>query len=69
MKIMKIRGKIPTFYPMIAAHSCMIHGVKPKEFVFHFDIVGPIKGATMQATLHKLDELKTNFQVVSFFKS
>ena len=39
---------------MLLAHACMIHGVKPEELVLHSDNGGPMKGATMLATLHKL---------------
>ena len=36
------------------AHACMVHGVQPEELVLHADNGGPMKGATMLATLHKL---------------
>jgi transposase InsO family protein len=39
---------------MLLAHACMIHGVRPEELVLHSDNGGPMKGATMLATLHKL---------------
>jgi len=39
---------------MLLAHACMIHGIKPDELVLHSDNGGPMKGATMLATLHKL---------------
>jgi putative transposase len=39
---------------MLLAHACMIHGVQPEELVLHSDNGGPMKGATMLATLHKL---------------
>jgi len=39
---------------MLLAHTCMIHGVQPEELVLHSDNGGPMKGATMLATLHKL---------------
>jgi len=39
---------------MLLAHACMINGVQPKELVLHSDNGGPMKGATMLATLHKL---------------
>ena len=39
---------------MLLAHACMIHGVKPEELVLHSDNGGPMKGATMLATLHNL---------------
>ena len=38
----------------LLAHACMIHGVQPEELVLHSDNGGPMKGATMLATLHKL---------------
>ena len=39
---------------MLLAHACMINGVQPEELVLHSDNGGPMKGATMLATLHKL---------------
>ena len=39
---------------MLLAHACMIHGVQPEDLVLHSDNGGPMKGATMLATLHKL---------------
>ena len=39
---------------MLLAHACMIHGVQPDKLVLHSDNGGPMKGATMLATLHKL---------------
>ena len=39
---------------MLMAHACMIHGVQPRDLVLHSDNGGPMKGATMLATLHKL---------------
>jgi putative transposase len=39
---------------MLLAHACMTHGVQPEELVLHSDNGGPMKGATMLATLHKL---------------
>lgn len=36
------------------ANACLIHGVQPEKLVLHSDNGGPMKGATMQATLHKL---------------
>ena len=39
---------------MLLAHACMIHGIKPEELVLHSDNGGPMKGATMLATLHNL---------------
>ena len=39
---------------LLLAHACMIHGVRPEELVLHSDNGGPMKGATMLATLHKL---------------
>ena len=39
---------------MLLAHACMVHGVQPEELVLHSDNGGPMKGATMLATLHKL---------------
>ncbi len=38
----------------LLAHACTIHGVQPKDLVLHSDNGGPMKGATMLATLHKL---------------
>jgi transposase InsO family protein len=34
--------------------ACLIHGVQPDDLVLHSDNGGPMKGATMLATLHKL---------------
>jgi len=39
---------------MLLAHACMIHGVVPDKLVLHSDNGGPMKGASMLATLHKL---------------
>jgi transposase InsO family protein len=39
---------------MLAAHACSIHGVQREQLVLHSDNGGPMKGATMLATLHKL---------------
>jgi putative transposase len=39
---------------MLMAHACSMHGVQPDELVLHSDNGGPMKGATMLATLHKL---------------
>jgi len=39
---------------MLLAHACMTHGVQPEELVLHSDNGGPMKGATMLATLHRL---------------
>ena len=39
---------------MLLAHACMLHGVEPDKLVLHSDNGGPMKGATMLATLHKL---------------
>jgi putative transposase len=39
---------------MLLAQACLIHGVQPEELVLHADNGGPMKGATMLATLHKL---------------
>jgi transposase InsO family protein len=39
---------------VLLAHACMVHGVRPEELVLHSDNGGPMKGATMLATLHKL---------------
>ena len=39
---------------MLLAHACMINGVQPEELVLHSDNGGPMKGATMLATLQKL---------------
>lgn len=38
----------------LLAHACMVHGIPPEELVFHSDNGGPMKGATMLATMHKL---------------
>jgi transposase InsO family protein len=39
---------------MLLARACMLHGVRPQKLVLHADNGGPMKGATMLATLHKL---------------
>ena len=39
---------------MLLAHACMTHGVQPEKLVLHSDNGGPMKGATMLATLHRL---------------
>jgi transposase InsO family protein len=39
---------------MLVAEACAFHGVKPEELVLHSDNGGPMKGATMLATLHNL---------------
>ena len=39
---------------VLIAHACMVHGVQPEELVLHSDNGGPMKGATMLATLHNL---------------
>ena len=39
---------------ILLAQACLIHGVRPEELVLHSDNGGPMKGATMLATLHKL---------------
>jgi transposase InsO family protein len=39
---------------MLLAHACMLNGVQPEELVLHSDNGGPMKGATMLATLQKL---------------
>jgi len=39
---------------MLLAHACMIHAVTSEQLVLHSDNGGPMKGATMLATLHKL---------------
>ena len=39
---------------MLLAHACRVHGVQPDQLVLHSDNGGPMKGATMLATLHKL---------------
>ncbi len=39
---------------MLMAQACLLHGVQPEELVLHADNGGPMKGATMLATLHKL---------------
>lgn len=35
-------------------HSCLLHGVQPDTLVLHSDNGGPMKGATMLATLQQL---------------
>ena len=39
---------------MLLAHACLVHCVQPEELVLHSDNGGPMKGATMLATLQKL---------------
>jgi transposase InsO family protein len=39
---------------MLVAQACAFHGVQPEELVLHSDNGGPMKGATMLATLHNL---------------
>jgi len=39
---------------VLMAHACLLHGVQPEELVLHSDNGGPMKGATMLATLQKL---------------
>jgi len=39
---------------MLLAHACSMHGVQSEQLVLHSDNGGPMKGATMLATLHKL---------------
>lgn len=39
---------------MLVAQACVFHGVQPEELVLHSDNGGPMKGATMLATLHNL---------------
>ena len=39
---------------MLLAHACSIHGVQHEGLVLHSDNGGPMKGATILATLHKL---------------
>ena len=39
---------------MLLAQACAIHGVHSEQLVLHSDNGGPMKGATMLATLHKL---------------
>jgi len=39
---------------MLLAHACMVNGVQPEKLVLHSDNGGPMKGATMLATLHNL---------------
>ena len=38
----------------LMSKACLIHGVQPQELVLHSDNGGPMKGATMVATLQKL---------------
>lgn len=35
-------------------HTCFLHGLNPEGLVLHSDNGGPMKGSTMQATLHRL---------------
>ena len=39
---------------MLVAQACALHGVQPEELVLHSDNGGPMKGATILATLHNL---------------
>lgn len=39
---------------MLLAHACLINGTGPEKLVLHSDNGGPMKGATMLATMHKL---------------
>lgn len=39
---------------MLMANACIIHGVDPEKLVLHADNGGPMKGATMLATLYHL---------------
>ena len=39
---------------MLLAQACLIHCVQPDKLVLHSDNGGPMKGATMLATLYKL---------------
>ena len=39
---------------MMVAQACAFHGVPPEKLVLHSDNGGPMKGATMLATLHRL---------------
>jgi transposase InsO family protein len=39
---------------MLVAQACAFHGVQPEKLVLHSDNGGPMKGATMLATLHNL---------------
>jgi transposase InsO family protein len=38
----------------LLARACLIHGVQPESLVLHSDNGGPMKGATMLATLQRL---------------
>lgn len=38
----------------LLTHSCIIHNVNPENMILHSDNGGPMKGATMLATLQKL---------------
>lgn len=38
----------------LVQHSCLIHGIQPDTLVLHSDNGGPMKGATMLATLQQL---------------
>ena len=44
---------------MLLAHACMLHDVEPDNLVLHSDNGGPMKGATMLATLHKLGVIQS----------
>jgi len=39
----------------LLAKACLIHGVQPESLVLHSDNGGPMKGATMLATLQRLE--------------
>ncbi|KQC04791.1 MAG: integrase [Methanoculleus sp. SDB] len=39
---------------MLVSQACAFHGVQPEKLVLHSDNGGPMKGATMLATLHNL---------------
>ena len=39
---------------MLVAQACAFHGVQSEELILHSDNGGPMKGATMLATLHNL---------------
>ncbi len=39
---------------ILLSNACMLHGIEPEKLVLHSDNGGPMKGATMLATLHKM---------------
>ncbi len=49
---------------MQLTHACMVHGVQPEELVLYSDNGGPMKGATMLATLHNIGVVPSFQQIV-----